>query len=336
MNVLGQFAATAANASLLANHIGVMWLLGNGHVFSPVETLLAYASEGVLHCCVLFYRGAIAFLHSAGGNLVRCLSAVLRASRSACFGLACSRLSNALPLAAWHQAQQSSMRESTGSLTSELLLLLLRCAVILVLAGSVSSVSTSGVRLYSILAGIFLIVSGLFVVILLPILAPVHQSAAFVFFQFDASDLVCPPSLHACMHACTPLPLPIRAARALRRRRLKDLASQARGGGSPGVRPGFPQHMHGCRRTPRACPTWCTSSWWACSWRRAPSSALKRALSPPCFLARHPCSIRRLQWLLDAPGCACKCNPWLFLSCQGVSSRSSQTRGRGARGAQQA
>jgi hypothetical protein len=44
MNVLGQFAATAANASLLANHIAAMWLLGNQHVFSPVEILLAYAS----------------------------------------------------------------------------------------------------------------------------------------------------------------------------------------------------------------------------------------------------------------------------------------------------
>lgn len=50
LNVLGQFAATAANASLLANHIAIMWLLGNGHVFTPVETLLAYASARPLLC----------------------------------------------------------------------------------------------------------------------------------------------------------------------------------------------------------------------------------------------------------------------------------------------
>lgn len=84
--------------------------------------------------------------------------------------------------------------------------------VILVLAGSVSSVSTSGVRFYSILAGMFLIFSGLFVVILLPIIAPVRQSASFVFMQFDASDMVrSPPSFsgHACSMLILPLPLRI-------------------------------------------------------------------------------------------------------------------------------
>ena len=45
MNVLGQFALTAFNALLLAKHVAIMWLLGNGHVFPPLETLLVYASE---------------------------------------------------------------------------------------------------------------------------------------------------------------------------------------------------------------------------------------------------------------------------------------------------
>ena len=43
LNVLGQFAATAAIGALLANHIANMWLLGNGHTFSSVELLLTYA-----------------------------------------------------------------------------------------------------------------------------------------------------------------------------------------------------------------------------------------------------------------------------------------------------
>jgi hypothetical protein len=84
-------------------------------------------------------------------------------------------------------------------------------AVILVLAGSVSSVSTVGVRCYSILAGMFLIASGVLMVVLLPIVAPVRQPASFVFLHFDPSDMARGPAqpkptlslgLHACMHAC--------------------------------------------------------------------------------------------------------------------------------------
>lgn len=64
------------------------------------------------------------------------------------------------------------------------------CAVILVLAGSISSISTVGARFYSLASGAFLIVSGIFMVVLLPIVAPVHQDASFVFFQFFATDMV--------------------------------------------------------------------------------------------------------------------------------------------------
>ena len=64
-----------------------------------------------------------------------------------------------------------------------------RGAVILVLAGSVSSVSTVGVRCYSILAGMFLIASGILMVVLLPIVAPVRQPASFVFLHFDPGDM---------------------------------------------------------------------------------------------------------------------------------------------------
>ena len=43
LNVLGQFATTAFAADILASHIASMWVLGNGHVFTNVEMLLAYA-----------------------------------------------------------------------------------------------------------------------------------------------------------------------------------------------------------------------------------------------------------------------------------------------------
>ena len=43
LNVLGQFATTAFAADILVAHIASMWVLGNGHVFTNVEMLLAYA-----------------------------------------------------------------------------------------------------------------------------------------------------------------------------------------------------------------------------------------------------------------------------------------------------
>lgn len=53
LNVLGQFAATAAIGALLANHIANMWLLGNGHTFSSVELLLTYACALQALCLAL-------------------------------------------------------------------------------------------------------------------------------------------------------------------------------------------------------------------------------------------------------------------------------------------
>ena len=44
LNVAGQFAHTAGNGAMLANHIASMWWLGNRHAFSRLELLLAYAS----------------------------------------------------------------------------------------------------------------------------------------------------------------------------------------------------------------------------------------------------------------------------------------------------
>lgn len=44
LNVLGQFATTAGAGAQLSNHVANMWLLANGHVFTPVEVLLTYAS----------------------------------------------------------------------------------------------------------------------------------------------------------------------------------------------------------------------------------------------------------------------------------------------------
>ena len=44
LNVLGQFASTAFIAFFAANTLGAMWVISNGHSFSPEETLLVYAS----------------------------------------------------------------------------------------------------------------------------------------------------------------------------------------------------------------------------------------------------------------------------------------------------
>lgn len=51
LNVLGQFATTAFAADILAVHVSSMWYLGNGHVFSGEEMLLAYAGEAHSSCC---------------------------------------------------------------------------------------------------------------------------------------------------------------------------------------------------------------------------------------------------------------------------------------------
>ncbi|KAK9908694.1 hypothetical protein WJX75_001534 [Coccomyxa subellipsoidea] len=103
LNVLGQFAATAAIGALLANHIANMWLLGNGHTFSSVELLLTYA-------------------------------------------------------------------------------------LCLVAAGCVSSISTEGVKQFTNIGAVVLLVTNLAVIVILPSVAPVHQSVDFVFGQFNTDD----------------------------------------------------------------------------------------------------------------------------------------------------
>ncbi len=45
LNVLGQFATTGTLGYITVKHLGVMWMLANGHIFSNAETFLAYASE---------------------------------------------------------------------------------------------------------------------------------------------------------------------------------------------------------------------------------------------------------------------------------------------------
>lgn len=44
LNVLGQFATTGTLGYITVKHLGVMWMLANGHVFSNSETFLGYAS----------------------------------------------------------------------------------------------------------------------------------------------------------------------------------------------------------------------------------------------------------------------------------------------------
>lgn len=62
-------------------------------------------------------------------------------------------------------------------------------AVVLVLAAFLGSTSTRATKYYAISAGVFLIVSGVFTAIILPAVAPTHQSAASVFFSFHDDDL---------------------------------------------------------------------------------------------------------------------------------------------------
>ena len=57
LNVLGQFATTGTLGYITVKHLGVMWMLANGHIFSNAETFLGYASEhpgSPFHAC----RGA--------------------------------------------------------------------------------------------------------------------------------------------------------------------------------------------------------------------------------------------------------------------------------------
>ncbi len=45
LNVLGQFATTGTLGYITVKHLGVMWMLANGHIFSNAETFLGYASK---------------------------------------------------------------------------------------------------------------------------------------------------------------------------------------------------------------------------------------------------------------------------------------------------
>ena len=65
---------------------------------------------------------------------------------------------------------------------------MLVCAVCLVAAGCCSSTTTEGVRAYTMFGAVFLVASNVAVVAVLPAVAPVHQSAAFVFAHFQGAD----------------------------------------------------------------------------------------------------------------------------------------------------
>ena len=66
--------------------------------------------------------------------------------------------------------------------------LLLVYAICLVAAGCFGSTTTEGVRLFTLFGAVFLVASNLTVLIVLPALAPVRQSAAFVFTTFYGAD----------------------------------------------------------------------------------------------------------------------------------------------------
>ena len=61
-------------------------------------------------------------------------------------------------------------------------------AVCLVAAGCFSSISTQGVKLYTNIGAVFLLVTNLAVVVILLSVAPVHQTADFVFGTFNTQD----------------------------------------------------------------------------------------------------------------------------------------------------
>ncbi|KAK9902676.1 hypothetical protein WJX75_002307 [Coccomyxa subellipsoidea] len=104
LNVLGQFASTAFIAFFAANTLGAMWVISNGHSFSPEETLLVYA-------------------------------------------------------------------------------------IVLVAGALVCSVPTKWAQYHAVFSAAFLLTGGTVLTLVLPLVAPVHQSAATVFFNFDMSDV---------------------------------------------------------------------------------------------------------------------------------------------------
>ena len=60
-------------------------------------------------------------------------------------------------------------------------------AVCLIIAGLLCAVSTEGTRIFTLFAAGYLVVAGLFLMIILPLLAPTHQSTAWVFITFNTS-----------------------------------------------------------------------------------------------------------------------------------------------------
>ncbi|KAK9909174.1 hypothetical protein WJX75_008248 [Coccomyxa subellipsoidea] len=66
--------------------------------------------------------------------------------------------------------------------------LLLTYALSLVATGCVSSVSSEGIRQFTNVALVFMLVANLAIIVILPLVAPVHQSAEFVFGQFTSED----------------------------------------------------------------------------------------------------------------------------------------------------
>lgn len=68
-------------------------------------------------------------------------------------------------------------------------------AVILVISGMVASMTTVGVRVYAVFSAYFMIITGGFLIVILPMLAPVLQKPSFVFgefFSYQATDLGIP------------------------------------------------------------------------------------------------------------------------------------------------
>ncbi|KAK9902831.1 hypothetical protein WJX75_007886 [Coccomyxa subellipsoidea] len=104
LNVLGQFATTAFAGFFLAQHLAAMWLLSNGHSFSPEELLLTYA-------------------------------------------------------------------------------------IVLVAGACVGSVPTKWAKYHALFSAAFLLAGGTMLILVLPLVAPVHQSAATIFLNFDLSDV---------------------------------------------------------------------------------------------------------------------------------------------------
>ncbi|CAL8461967.1 g1498 [Coccomyxa elongata] len=61
-------------------------------------------------------------------------------------------------------------------------------AICMVASGLLASTSTSGVRHYILFAALWMIVGGIALMILLPVVTPIHQSATYVFLQFDSNS----------------------------------------------------------------------------------------------------------------------------------------------------